>query len=157
MKKLAIVLVIISFLIACEEEKVTMPKPVTKNEVVEKEVIDEDYYNYLDDEHLDEIIIKSNEVTNIIDIEFLHNKLIKVLDVELDANKSIAEQEKEISKIVKKSLNSWKREVILETINTCDLEVNKDDFDYIMTKTSISDAYKVMFAYEMIFLDKYND
>ncbi len=157
MKKLAIVLVIISFLIACEEEKVTMPKPVTKNEVVEKEVIDEDYYNYLDDEHLDEIIIKSNEVTNIIDIEFLHNKLIKVLDVELDANKSIAEQEKEIAKIVKKSLNSWKREVILETINTCDLEVNKDDFDYIMTKTSISDAYKVMFAYEMIFLDKYND
>lgn len=148
MKRIILVLILL-FLIGCHEETVTYVEKIIDEEVEEIEVID-----YIEAKDLKSLVARSNEVSSVIDLEQLHNKIYDELNVHIDKEKSLKEQETLVEEIVNSVLDQWRREIVQDVVKKANEQVNEDDFEEIVSRTSIRNAYEVMLAYEMIVLRK---
>lgn len=150
MKKLLIIMSLL-LLVGCKAP----PKQVVAKVPEKKVEIElEDKVDYIEYDVLKEMILLANKKTEIIDIEYLHDRLSKVLLSQVDLGLSIDGQADLIDDIIRAELYQWKTEMVREMLIEESIVLNEDDFDTLVKKTSIKDAYQVMSIYETIYLKK---
>jgi hypothetical protein len=149
MKKI-IVLMILLALIGCREE----PRKVVKKPVVEEEIEVKVEIEYVENDQLKEMVKLANEKTEVIDVSLLHDRLSRLLLIGVDLEIDIEVQEDLIDDIIVDELYNWKVEMVREMLSEEGVSLNQDDFDTLVARTSVSDAYKLMSVYETIYLKK---
>lgn len=151
MKKIAIVLCII-LLVGCQK---TQPQKVVKKIEKEPEVVEEvEYIEYVEKDQFKALMMKTNGETKIIDLDVLHMMLSESLLREIDLSLEIDAQSDLIEDIVYEELKKWRRDIVEEILDQEQVILNEDDFETLISKTSIQDAYQLMLSYETIFLKK---
>lgn len=155
MKKLIWIYLMI-ILVGCEPHgpEKTIIKPIVQEpevRVQKAEVV------FIDQKLLEHFIAESNKITNIIELEYLHDKMINDLLSAVDLNQPIEEQEDIIDDIVMKYLDIWKDDIVRNMIAELETYVPEDDIQTIISRTSVVDAHQIMLAYEKIFLRNYKD
>jgi len=151
MKKIIIVLCVI-LLVGCQK---TPPSKVVKKVDKIPEVVEEvEYIEYVEKDQLRALMIKTNGESKIIDLDVLHTKLSEVLLREIDLSIDIDTQSDLIEDIVYEELNKWRRSIVEGVLDQEQVILNEDDFETLVSKTSINDAYQLMLSYETIFLKK---
>ncbi len=96
----------------------------------------------------------ANEKTEVIDVSLLHDRLSRLLLIGVDLEIDIEVQEDLIDDIIVDELYNWKVEMVREMLSEEGVSLNQDDFDTLVARTSVSDAYKLMSVYETIYLKK---
>jgi len=147
MKKLLLIVCIV-VLVGCQKEvpKKTVKK-VEKEEIVEVEEVD-----YIETDQLKALMIKTNGETRIVDLGVLHDLLSNALLINIDLTMDIDSQSDLIEEIVYDELIKWKRKIVKDVLEEEQIELNEDDFETLVFRTSINDAYNLMLSYETIFL-----
>lgn len=151
MKKIVIALCII-LLAGCQ--KTPAKKTVNK---IEKEPEVVEAVEYIEDvkkDQLKTLMRITNGETKKIDLDVLHTMLSEILLREIDLSMEIDAQSDLIEDIVYEELIKWRREIVEEVLDQEQVILNEDDFDTLISKTSIEDAYQLMLSYETIFLKK---
>ncbi|MBI9013676.1 MAG: hypothetical protein JEZ08_15690 [Clostridiales bacterium] len=151
MKKIVIILCII-LLVGCQK---TPPQKTVKKIEKEPEVVEEiEYVEYVNKDQLKALMIKTNGETKIIDLDVLHTMLSGVLLREIDLSIEIDAQSDLIEDIVYEELIKWRRDIVEDILDQEQVILNEDDFETLISRTSIKDAFQLMLSYETIFLKK---
>lgn len=148
MKKIIIILTCF-LLIGCHSQA---RQPVRKVEKKETTVVVEETVEYVETNHLKEIVKLVNKKTGVVDLMLLHELISPRLLQEVNLGKSIDDQGEIIDEIILEVLEEWKKSMVLEVLSEENLELNQDDFETVVDWSSYNDAYKVMSVYEVVFL-----
>lgn len=150
MKKILII-VLVLLLVGCRKTSVkplVKPKEVVKEIEVEK-VVEVDY---IDTDQLRALMVLTNGETRKIELDVLHEQLSSQLLKEVDLNIDIDAQSDLIEDIVYDELDKWRLEIVRNILDQEQVILNDDDFDTLVSRTSINDAFQLMLSYETIFL-----
>lgn len=146
MKKLFLLLILL--LVACQEEaseEILIEEPIEIVEIVEE-------VEYIEENDLKGFIYEVNDQLRIIDLDALHTRIEAILVEKIDFTVSIDEQIEIIEDIVLDELEIWRREVVRDVIEQSGDLVNDDDYETIVSRSSIRAAYKVMVSYEKAYI-----
>lgn len=151
MKKILLMILIV-LLVGCRSrvEPTKVKKVVEEPEQVEeiKEV------EYVERDQMKALVLLTNKKTDVVDIALLHERLsVKLLDA-VDLEVSIDEQMDLIDEIIRDELYDWKEELVKLVLEENNIELNIDDYETLVERTSYNDAYQLMSVYEKIFLEK---
>lgn len=149
MKK-TILMVLTVLLIGCQK---TPAKALVKQRVVVAEIVEEvEEINYIEKDQFKALMIKTNSETMVIDLDLLHTQLSDLLLKEVDLSIDIDMQSDLIEDIVYDALKNWRIIVVKKVLESEQVQLNEDDFETLVDRTSISNAYQLMLSYETIFL-----
>lgn len=148
MKKIILCLLLL-LLLACEEDK-----PIRK-EIEEKTIEIEEIsekIEYIEENVLKGLIYEVNDQLRIIDLDVLHRRMEDLLMDKIDLTVSIEEQLLVLEEVIYDELYIWRREVVHDVIDSSGDQVNADDYETIVSRTSIEIAFQVMLSYEKAYL-----
>ena len=149
MKKTILILLTV-LLIGCQKTPV---KYAIKEKAVVAEIVEVvEEIEYLETNQLKALMIKTNSETMVIDLDVLHEQLLDQLLIEVDLSVDIDMQSALIEDIVYDELNNWRIIIVKRILKNEQVHLNEDDFETLLARTSISDAYQLMLSYETIFL-----
>lgn len=151
MKKI-VLLIFLLLLVGCKET----PKKVTIKNEIEEIKIEEVVIPTIDKITLDQMIKECNELTNIIELDTLHDMMIDDLLAQVDLERDLELQSDIIENIILDKLDTWRLNIVRTVVEGTGIAVHEDDIETIAMRTTVSDAYYIMLAYEKIFLRKYN-
>lgn len=152
MKKLTIMILFL-FLLGCRDTAVVKPshKKVEEKVEIEKVVV----IPYVEQTTLKALIKDCNKVTNVIELELLHDRMIDSLLGQVDLDKDLESQSDIIEAIIQEKLDEWRMDVVEAVVKESGLTLHEDDVATLVMRTSVKDAYYFMLAYEKIFLREY--
>lgn len=151
MRKILLMMLIV-LLVGCRSRveptkvKTVVEEPEQVEEIKEVEYVERDQMKAL--------VLLTNKKTDVVDIALLHERLsVKLLDA-VDLEVSIDEQMDLIDEIIRDELYDWKEELVKLVLEENNIELNVDDYETLVERTSYNDAYQLMSVYEKIFLEK---
>ena len=151
MKRILLIVLVI-LLVGCQSR--VEPTKVKKVEIEPEQVEEIEEVEYVERDQMKELVLLTNMKTDVVDIALLHERLSEKLLDAVDLDISIDEQSELIEEVIREELTEWKREQVEIVLDENNIELNADDFETLVDRTSYNDAYQLMSVYEKIFLEK---
>jgi hypothetical protein len=151
MRKIGLIFMVVLLLTSCT------PKEKKTIRIIKDRASTSETYaqvEWLEADQLKALALDLNLALQVVEIESHHQALKEALDGSISSIDSKAQREEIIDEMVRTYMSQWRRSLLDQLLIEQEIELNEEDYDTVLGKTTYASAYYLLSEYEKIFYEK---